>query len=576
MSRTEPEILTKESEIFQLGTFRLDIEKQLLQDVNGDRVALRSQSLQVLIELVKHRGEVVSKDTLSETIWQDTFVTDDSLVQCIADIRRAIGDSDHVIVQTVPKKGYHAIAQPVDPVNVPVSDGALLSKPRTGRSGLLGLAAAIVVLLTLASGYILFKLTVDNPPVAAQSVPLPTGPRIAIIPFRNLGEDPDDAFFSEGLTRSINAQLSRFSNLFVIAPQAGASFRDSPDCKTIRQELQADYILNGTVQRYNDRVRITTSFVDAKTCRQLTSPGPFDRDLNATVIFDIQLEISSKVASEVGSSDAPLFNVEVQRQLRDKAPESLEAYECVLLSYWFYQTFGPEDYRRARSCLERIAKEDPGYSVGWSRLAFAYLESKKRGYDTPDNWAQMAREAANTALQKDRNNPDAYYALAILSRMEGDDKSVFFQSAQKAIDLNPNDSWILADLGIFLAYSGEWEKGKEWITRARALNPKLHTGYTYAWILHAFLEGNYAESRDLQLSIGTGAKHPMAHASLTATYALNDEQEKAEEGADFLRQKFPDFAKDPRAPFRARGMPKELIDKLMEGLERAGYDVPPE
>ncbi len=573
MSRTESEIPTKETEIFQLGVFRLDIKSQLLQDVNGDRVALRSQSLQVLIELVKHRGEVVSKDTLSETVWQDTFVTDDSLVQCIADIRRAIGDSDHVIVQTVPKQGYLIIAEPCAPRNNTEGPEAHATDRQAGRPGIMRLAVAALIVLAIAVGAYTFWPT-ETPPTPDQSVPLPTGPRIALIPFKNLGEDPDDAFFSEGLTRSINAQLSRFSNLFVIAQKAGEAFRDNLDCKTIADDLRADYILTGTVQRYGERLRVTTTFTDADTCLHLSSPGPFDRDLSIANVLDIELEISSQVAAEVGSGDAPLFSVAVQREIREKAPESLNAYECVLLGYWFYQTFALPEFRKARTCLERAVVDEPGYSLAWSRLAFIYLESKKNSYDTPADWADLSLDASNRALAADRDNPDAYYALAIRSRVMGESLDVYREFATRAIDINPNDSWILADLGIWLAYSGEWVQGKEWITRARALNPRLNTGYSFAWVLHAIIEGNYEEA--IQVSLVMRGRLPMNVACLAASYAFLGEKQKAEEAVAKLRERFPNYQSDPRAPFRARGMPQELIDRVMEGLELAGYEVPPE
>ncbi|MDU8928984.1 winged helix-turn-helix domain-containing protein [Alisedimentitalea sp. MJ-SS2] len=572
MSRTDPEKTLKSSEIFRVGDFLFDPKRLQLQNLDHEREALRSQSAQVLAELLKDPGVVVSKDALVQSVWADTFVTDDSLVQCISDIRRAIGDSDYSIIQTIPKQGYLVIAEPYAPEIDTERTKKLSGNSGPGFQSKYLVVAALAVLAIGVSAYSFWPT--EPLPIEKKSVPLPTGPRIALIPFENLGEDPNDTFFSEGLTRDINAQLSRFSNLFVIAPTAGEAFRDNPDCETIREELRADYILTGTVQRYNQRLRVTTAFQDAETCLQLPPPGPFDRDMSIADVLDIQLEIASQVAAEVGSGDAPLFNVAVQREIREKAPESLDAYECVLLSYWFYQTFGLEAHRRARACLERTVKEEPGYSLGWSRLAFTYLESKKRAHDTPPDWAELARVAANNAFDTDRDNPDAYYAMAIRSRMLGEDISVFRSLAERAITLNPNDSWILADLGIFLAYSGAWEEGKEWITRARALNPKLHIGYTNAWVLHAFVRGDYAEARNYLLNM---PKHgPMNWVPLTASYALNGEQEMAEETLAHIQTNWPDFLKDPLAPFRARSMPQQLIDKLMMGLDRAGYEIPSE
>ena len=317
------------------------------------------------------------------------------------------------------------------------------------------------------------------------------GARIVIIPFENVSKEPEDAYFAAGLTRDINAMLAKFSNLFVIAPDAAAAYRDNPACEAIRDELGADYILDGSVQRSNDRLRITTTFTDAKTCRQLIPPGPFDLDLSIANILDIQIDIARKVAAQIGSSDAPLFNSEIQQEIRDKAPETLEAYECYLVAHWFYQDFSLKAHRRARECLLRTVEKNPGYSLGWSRLAFNYLESKKRSYDTSPDWDQLARNAAEEALNADRDNPDAYYALAILSRMLGEDLEVFRNFAERAISLNPNDSWILADLGIFSGLCRRIRRRQEMDYPGKALNPRLHRGYDNAWAFARILTGRF-------------------------------------------------------------------------------------
>lgn len=430
-------------------------------------------------------------------------------------------------------------------------------------------AAAIVALVAVgATAGIYFA--VDT----SENGDLPTGSRIALIPFKSLGSNPDDAYFSDGLTRDINAHLSKFSNLFVIAPAAGNEFRDSADCNKIRNELQVDYILTGAVRRSIDHLRVTTALTDARTCRQLDAPGPFDRDLNLASVLDIQLEIATKVAAEIGSADAPLFNTEVQRAIRREAPDNLQAYECVLLSYWFYETFASDRHRRARACLERAVKIDPDYSLGWSRLAFSYIETKKYAIDTPPNWAELSREAADKAIDLDPDNPDAYYALAILSQMLGEDKAVLQNFAERAIALNPNDAFVLADLGTWMAYTGEWEKGKEWVTRAKQLNPNHQSWWDWIWLLHHYLNGEYMEARDVALKINL-PKNYIIQSALTATYGMLGEQKKAEEALAYLLENRPDYPKDPRAPFRIRGMEPELIEGLMEGLRKAGLQVPP-
>ncbi len=464
------------------------------------------------------------------------------------------------------RAGRHKLKNIAKPVEVwcwPPENAGKLRRSASGWQKMPALGALAAVIAAAVAYTFLYP---------REEISAPTGPRIAVIPFKELGAGQTDGFFSDGLTKDINALLSKFTNLFVIAPSSVTGFRDGAECEDVRSELQADYMLEGTVRRSSDNLRVTTTFTDVKTCRQLDAPGPFDRNLSVDDILDIQLEIAKKVVAAVGSADAPLFNAQVQNAIRGKAPGSLQAYECVLLSYWFYETFAPDRHRKARACLERAMISDPDYSLGWSRLAFSFIESKKYAIDTPADWASLSREAANRAINIDPDNPDAYYAFAILSQMTGENSTVFRNFAEKAIALNPNDAFVLADLGTWMAYSGSWEKGKGWVTRAKLLNPKHQSWLDYIWHLQHYLKGEYQEARDVALKINLPNNY-MVQASLTAAYAMNGEQEKAAAALANLLKIRPDYPDDPRAPFRTRRMPPELIESLMNGLRVAGLNV---
>ncbi|MGF1610948.1 MAG: adenylate/guanylate cyclase domain-containing protein [Kiloniellales bacterium] len=472
------------------------------------------------------------------------------------------------LAETFAKAGLHRLKNIAKPVEVwcwPSDTARSMRRAVEAPKRRLVLAAAVATVVIVGAALLMFEQSARET--------LPSGPRIAVIPFEDFGAAPEEVYFSVGLTKDINAYLSKFSNLFVIAPSSVSEFRNNADCEQIRREIQADYILGGTVRRSSDRLRVTTTFTDAKTCRQLDAPGPFDRDLSTDNILDVQLEIAKQVVAQVGSADAPLFNTRVQNAIRRKAPDSLEAYECVLLSYWFYETFAPDRHRKARACLERAVDIDPDYSLAWSRLAFSYIESQKYAIDTPPDWAALSRAAADRAIELDPDNPDAYYALAILSQMTGEDRAVFRNFAEKAIERNPNDAFVLADLGTWIAYSGAWDKGKEWVTRAKLLNPKHQSWLDYIWHLHHYLKGEYEEARDVALKINLPSNY-MVQASLAASYAMNGEQEKAGQSLARLLEIRPDYPDDPRAPFRTRGMPEELVEGLMDGLRRAGLEVP--
>ncbi|MGI9371123.1 MAG: adenylate/guanylate cyclase domain-containing protein, partial [Hyphomicrobiales bacterium] len=289
------------------------------------------------------------------------------------------------------------IAQDVDVWMWPPELAKMIPNKALKRRRMVGLAMAVAA-VALAT---FFYFTPND------EAALPSGPRIVVTPFKNIGTEAADTYFSDGLTRDLNSMLANFSNLFVIAPEATTEYRDGVNCKKISEELGADYILSGAVQRSEKKIRVTTNFTDAKTCRQLTSPGPFEADLSVSNVMEIQVEIARKVAAQIGSSDAPIFKSAIVQSLRDKAPGSMAAYECYLLSYWFYETWAVEDFRRARDCLLETVREEPNYSLGWSRLAFSHIESKKRGHDTQPDWDERARQAADTALKVDRDNPDA-------------------------------------------------------------------------------------------------------------------------------------------------------------------------
>ena len=227
---------------------------------------------------------------------------------------------------------------------------------------------------------------------------------------------------------------------------------------------------------------------------------------------------------------------------------------------------------RIESKLQAL-ETDTDYSLGWSRLAFSYIESKKYAIDTPPNWAALSRAAANKAIDLDPDNPDAHYALAILSQMLGEDAVVFRNFAERAIELNPNDAFVLADLGTWIAYTGAWERGKALVSRAKRLNPNHQSWWDWIWLLHHYLKGEYREARDVALKINLPNNY-IIQAALTATYGQLGDREKAEEALAHLLAIRPDYPEDPRAPFRIRGMEPKLIEGLMDGLRKAGLEVP--
>ena len=532
------------------------------QDIPEDRQALIRVGIN-LGDVMEDRGEIYG-DGVNIAARLESFAPPGGI--CVTgQVAEQIAGKTDAAFSNAGRHKFKNIDKPVEVWCWPAENARRMRRSAVSQQHTVKLGAVVAVALVAIVIFLFFQNKKST---------LPTGARIAVIPFEELSSDESEAYFSDGLTKDINAHLSKFTNLFVFAPSAVNGYRGNAKCEQIRNELEANYILEGSVRRSQGKLRVTTTLTDAETCRQLDSPGPYDRDLDVADVLDIQLEIAKKVAAELGSADAPLFNASIQSEIRRKAPDSLQSYDCVLLSYWFYENFDPERHRRSLACLKNTVKADPDYSLGWSRLAFSYIDSKKYAIDTPDDWVQQARAAADQAIGLDPDNPSAYYALAILTQMTSQDLSEFQNFAQRAVELNPNDAFVLADLGTWMGYAGQWEKGKEWVSRSMELNPKHQSWMWQTWHLDYFLKGEYEKSRDMALKMNLPGNY-MVQASLTAALAMNGEQERAEKTLDHLLELRPDYPDDPRAPFRTRGIPIELIEGIMEGLRKAGLNVMP-
>jgi adenylate cyclase len=444
---------------------------------------------------------------------------------------------------------------------------ARLRPKKLRRPRLAAMAGALVLLLAIG-GSIGWYWTREDPAVA-----LPSGPSIAILPFANMSDDPNDAYFSNGLTEDIITALSRFSDLRVIARNSTFQFKgDNVDVRAVASKLGARYVVEGSVKRSRDHLRVTVQLIDTTDGTHLWSET-YDRDLTATDIYAVQDEITERLAGSLGSSEAPLWKAEM-RELRAKRTESLEAYECVLLVPLFYETFKEDVHAQARDCLERAVKQEPGYSRAWSALAWTYIEEYKYAYNLRPEPLERALAAAQRAIELDKRNQDGYYALAIINYLRGEDLSSFYALAEQAVALNPNNATVIADLGLWMAYSGDWERGMPLIRKAVILNPLHPQWIFFAFFLDHYRTGEYREALTEGLKINL-PDNAGVQTGLLAVYGQLGESEKAKAKLDEIRANHPGVINDPRAWFTKRRVPDELIESLMGGLRKAGMDVPP-
>lgn len=471
MSRNSDEFETKSSEIVRIGDFTFFLETKELQSAGGQTVELRSQSADVLVALARNAGAVVSKDKLIETVWVDTFVTDDSLVQCIADIRRALGDADHKLVQTFPKKGYKLIAERIaapggaDPTSA-AATGAPTAlappAPAPTRRALI-LAAAAVLVAALAYFWL--------DPLAPARPEGDGTPRIAVLPFDDFSTGDDKGYFSDAIAEGIITELARSRMYEVIARNSSFRYRDqSTDIRTIAKDLGVHYVLEGSQQKNGDKLRVTAQLIDARNGSHIWA-HTYEQQIGD--LFSVQDKIIRTLADRVG--------YRITRPVPGADPGKVTALHHYLAGVVeVRKLFDEEHSDLARDHFQKAIEADPKSHFGYLGMAFNYRSAAVfgwHGYDR-DEAFRLGFENANKALKIAPDDPDVHYALARLYTEVGEDDLSLAQF-DKAIQLNPSDSSYLVASTTLLLNIGRTDEAIERLKLAMGIDP-FHPDW-YHW-----------------------------------------------------------------------------------------------
>jgi adenylate cyclase len=471
--------------------------------------------------------------------------------------------------------GEHLVKNIVKPVHVyRVRGGATRAprrlpsrwwpKPGAVVAGLLALTVALV-----ATGWFLTR----NP-----SPVQPPGPRIAVLSFSNTSGDQDNAAFNSNLAEDISAALTRFTDVFVVSGDSTRRFEDeNVDPREIGRALGVSYVLAGSIRRSQDYLRVTARLLRVED-GGLVSSENYDVSLASANIVGMPDDVAGQLAGRIASPKTPLWKSEAQEtseRLRREPTSALIAYECVLLSYAIYDDFSEEKHGQARDCLEHAVELVPTYAVAWARLGAMYFEEHKYGHNLRPDPLGRARAAAQKSIELDPQVAEGYYVLALVHYYTETDFDTFRATAEKAISINPNNAWIVADLGVWTYYSGDWDRGKALIEKAKTLYSAYPRWIDWPAVLDHYRKHEYIEAKASAIEINL-PKNVMVQATLAAAYGQLGELDKAKRIIDQIREDKPKFEVNPRAEFRARRMPDELVESIMDGLRKAGLDVPPE
>jgi len=352
-------------------------------------------------------------------------------------------------------------------------------------------------------------------------------PSIIVLPFTNMSGAPEQEFFADGLTEDILTDLSRFRDLFVISRNTSFKYKgQAVDVKKVARDLGVQYVVEGSVRRAANRVRVTVQLIDAESDRHIWAER-YDRDLED--IFAIQDEITSAIVATLpGRMEAAALDRAARKQ-----PGNMAAYECVLEAKVLHHRSKREDNEKAQYLISRAIELDPKYAHAHAWKACITGQAWTYGWD--EDVAALEHTIENeleTALKLDENDSDVQRVLAALHLIRNNhDKAVFHQD--RALSLNPNDDLIVVQKGEILTWLGQPEEGIPWIQKAMRLNPFHpprfwnHLGRAY------FVALRYGEAVESFKRIGTPDQ--FHHSFLAACYArLGDAAAAAKHAKEVL------------------------------------------
>jgi adenylate cyclase len=404
-------------------------------------------------------------------------------------------------------------------------------------------------------------------------------PTIAVLPFTNASEDSEQEYFSIGLTEEIITELSRYRELDVIAHFATADFkRDHGDADLVEigRVLKARYVLQGSVFRQGDRIRINVRLSDAVDNRSVWGTT-YERDLTVQDLFDIQDDLTQQVVSAIAGTYGAVARAGLSA-LRGKPPSSLSSYDCVLRTYDYVQNHTVENHAVARSCLEQVVEAEPEYADGLAWLGYLYGEEyHHRRNERPEDYDALDRalELGLRAVRIDDASHVTHGTLSLTYYFRGDYERAEAEN-RRAIELAPNNATWLVIMGLYHIQREKFDEGLPMVTRAI----ELFTPHPPGWVRMATFLDHYAHERyDAALAeiratdLGDDFRMPLF---LAATYGQLGRVEETRPVIEDLRRLFPLPLGELRSEMIERHAHSPgLTDHLLEGLSKCGVDLTP-
>jgi adenylate cyclase len=462
------------------------------------------------------------------------------------------------------------IAEPVRAYRVrlePSDTGVRLRSATSRRLRWTGaVAVGVILLLAIAvAGWRLYLQPVlqERAFSAQTALPLPDKPSIAVLPFANMSRDPEQEYFSDGITDSLITDLSQVSGLFVIARNSVFTYKGRPvNVQDVGRELGVRYVLEGSVQRVGDRVRINAQLIDAANGFHLWADR-YDRELED--VFALQDEVTERIVSAL---EVELTESERQSLAR-RYTRSIEAYDYYLRGWYLVSDESEQGFERGRALFEKAIELDPEFAPAYAQLSYAMVRDVSGVTGARDADLAHAYELAQKALTLDDTIPLLHLVMAYVHRQRKEHPEAI-RSLERALSLDPNYADGYGMLSSVLSFAGRPDEALATMEKAKRLNPASDYAYLQADAFAYFALGRYQDAINaLTHAVERNPASVIGRVFLAAGYANLGRLAEAEwEVAEVLTLDPGVSLQDVRewAPFTTP-MPR---DRLLDGLRRAG------
>lgn len=530
---------------------------------DGESVVLTPRAFDVLIVLLQNAGRVVEKQEIFDVVWKDTFVTDNALVKVIRELRSALGDDSENphLIETLPKRGYRFIAEvstapaaaPAEPESVPDDQEHEVSsttdtpagRPATGLRYPIALALAGLVLIAAIVGWYAYPQ-----PAADSSQQIRS---MAVLPFKPLSPESRDESLEMGMAETLINRLSTLRNLAVRPITSVRKFTDpSQDPVKAGEEARVDSVLDGTIQKAGDRIRITVRLIDVATGEALWNEK-FDENL--TDIFKVQDSIAERVTNALALQ---LSRQEREQLVRHETGDP-EAYQHYLQCQLIFHGRRANWLNESQNCYKAVVAKDPNFALAYIGVAETSILLTGSLRVPAKEGGEIARENIARALEIDPNLAQAHNALAELKYQFEYDWSGAEQEFKKALELNPNVSWIHQAYGWFLMCQGRFPEAAVEMDKAKSLDPTTINVDVARGRLYYYSRDYEAARQTFERLIKLEPKDISIRLALMSAL---ERQEKYEEAAEHWFILIPMF-----------GAPPEVVERARAAFERGGWQA---